>query len=318
MNKKLLRNIAIFAVVTLLSVACLPLSALGYSYETDGLEALYIGNENTGADDNTWKDLSGNGYDITEMPDDDDNYFTADAYRLDSIKVMLPNALKDVINGTEFTIELTIGDFVPGGDTWNTLISSDNDSLALYRIENGNSLYLKSETSPTAANKRPSVGDAENLIKNSTITVTFKLNEKVKIYVDGELESQENAENQLNLNNLFIGHDATHNRYFAAEFRSIRIYSTALTASQIEANYQADLAQFDDDDNGDDSSDDKSVDDSDDDDDSSSETPSSQDESSKDDSKNPKTGDNFIYIYFIVAIIAAGFMTYIVRSRKTC
>ena len=247
MKNRILKCVSFFAIICLLTVACLPVTtkAADYNYEKNGLEALYIGNNNTGngQDKNAsvWKDLSGKNLDITGVPKDAKSYFTDTGYHLDTQKVFFPKKITDIVNGNEFTIEVNLGDLISKGTSWNTLVNSSNDSFSLYRLLSDDSIVVKSQTDVNKANKRPKALKGLDLLKNSTITVTYKVGGKVTIYVDGVQVAQENAEYGLACGDFFFGHDGAE-RCYATEFRSIRIYSKELTTAQVKANYEVDKA----------------------------------------------------------------------------
>jgi LPXTG-motif cell wall-anchored protein len=245
MKKYFVKYIAVFAIFCLMTVACLPITsnAADYNYEKSGLEALYIGNNNTGngQDKNAtvWKDLSGKSVDIKSVPKDSKSYFTDTGYHLDTQKVFFEGKIKDIVNGNEFTVEVNLGDITSKGTQWNTLVNSTNDSFSLYRLIAEDSICVKSQTDSSKANKRPKAANGLDLLKNSTVTVTYKVGGKIIVYVDGVKVAQEDAQYNLNCGDFFFGHDGAE-RCYATEFRAIRIYSKELTAAQVKANYAVD------------------------------------------------------------------------------
>jgi LPXTG-motif cell wall-anchored protein len=334
MKLRILKYVAFIAIISLITVACIPVTAnaADYNYEKNGLKALYVGNNNTGSgqDKNAtvWKDLSGNKLDITTAPKDSKNYFNDTGYHLDSTKVALPNAIKDVINSTEFTVEVAIGDFSPLGTSWNTLINSSNDSFALFRTKSDNTLNFKSQTTLSTGNKanaRPSTTDAEKNIKNSTITITFKLGGKITMYVNGvQVGEKKDAVNQINCDDFYFGHnDALKNH--VSEYRAMRFYSKELTAAQVKANYEVDKAilgkAYDGGTSISSSSSSTSANSS-----STSAAPSTSStaassskpasSSSTTSTSNPKTGDSSVYVYAILGCTALTSMIFVIRNRK--
>ena len=320
MKQRILKYVAFFAIISLITVACLPViaNAADYNYEKTGLKALYVGNNNTGSGQDkgatVWKDLSGNNNDIKNVPKSDKNFFNDTGYMLDSTKVGLPEAIKNIVNSTEFTVELAIGEFTPKGTSWNTLLNSTNDSFALFRTKSDNTLNFKSQTSTT---------EAEKTIKNSTITITFKLGGKITMYVNGvKVGEQKDAANQINCDDFYFGHnDASKNHL--SEYRAMRFYDKELTAAQVKANYEVDKAVLGKAYGGTTPSSSSSSTAPSSSSSSSTSSTSSAASSSKASSSssttstsNPKTGDNSIYVYAIIGFTALTSMMFVIRNRK--
>jgi len=247
MKRRILKYAALFAVISLLTAACLsvPANAEEYNYVKDGLEALYIGNNNTGngQDKNAtvWKDLSGKNRDITDVPKNGTNYFTDTGYHLDTMKVYFPASINDIVNGQEFTIEVVFGDIEPKGSDFLTFVNCANDNFSLFRRNAGDKIEVKTNNSP---GERPEATGGLEYFKNSTVTVTYKVGGKCIIYVDGEKIDEKPVSTIVNVNTdnrMWFGHDeATRNH--ATEYRAIRFYSKELTADQVKANYEVDKA----------------------------------------------------------------------------
>lgn len=251
MRRKLTAFVTVFFLIAAVCIPLLSVSAETYNYVETGLEALYIGNNNTGdgQDKNAtvWKDLSGKNrnIDLTQLSaaQKEKVYFTDYGLYNDSTKVFFPDEIKDVMNGDEFTVEIVLGDVEPKGSSWNTFINSSNDSFSLFRLVSSDQLVVKSQTDANRANTRPIVNNGLELFRNSTVTVTFKLNGKLTVYVDGVKVKDENAQHKLSCNDFFFGHDDTY-RNHATEYRAIRFYSKELTASEVAANYEVDKVVF--------------------------------------------------------------------------
>ena len=97
-----IRNLAVFSIVIVLLLSFLATSASTSGYVTDGLVALYGGNRNQGnkhdKQSTIWKDLSGNNNDISLTMGDNVKWEDNGLF-LDTIKVYLPDVIKDTING---------------------------------------------------------------------------------------------------------------------------------------------------------------------------------------------------------------------------
>lgn len=204
-----------------------------HDYVSEGLVAYYSGTQSTrdGHDKESakWEDLVG-GHDMT-VKKDDENYFSDDGLRASGVKHYFPDAVVDVINGEEFTVEILLGDFVSLGTNFNTFINSTHDEIALFRRNSENVLELK-----TTGNGRIKIPGCLDLLQNSLVTVTYQQSGKACIYVNGELKGElTTVEGSLGAGDLFIGHsDGT--KTFDTTYRSIRFYSRALTAEEALAN----------------------------------------------------------------------------------
>ena len=147
---------------------------------------------------------------------------------------MFPQAIVDVVNGNEFTVEISLGAFTPIDDGFNTLMNSANDNFALFRRVSGDFIEFKN-----ASNARPKVAGGEEYFKNSTVTITFKVGGKCTMYVDGVQIGQTDATVAIGAGDLWFGHDLD-TRNFEALYKGMRFYSAELTADQVAANYYAD------------------------------------------------------------------------------
>jgi len=224
----------ITAALLISCIAAVALTGSAAGYETDGLVANYDGSKIAdGA--TTWTDASGNGNDITNLTNDDKNYFKDGAYHLDSIKVDLPDAIDTAIGGDEFTVEMVIANVESKGTTWNTFINCPSDDFSLFRKNDDDTIVVKLHP-----NQRPTASDAIETLKGATVSVTFKVGGKSCLYINGELAGEVDCTSKLaNPAGMFFGHDAD-NKNFSADYKAMRFYSKALTAAQIKANYDVD------------------------------------------------------------------------------
>ena len=205
-------------------------------YVTDGLVSLYSG-MNSGADDAVWEDLVGdNDLPITI---NDKNYFTEEGLLAEGTQHYFPQAIVDLVNGNEFSVELSFGDFTSIGGSFNTFLNSRNDNFALFRRNANDNLEFKWAGKPGEA--RPKVGDGLNLIDNGVITVTYKVGGACRVYADGELLAEVSCDTAMGADNLFIGHEDA-SKMFSTIYRSIRFYNRELTPAEVKTNAKADGA----------------------------------------------------------------------------
>ncbi len=212
------------------------------SVVTDGLAAYYDASNNTGAGQDkeatTWKDVSGNGIDF-EIDLDENNYWTDNAYHVNSAFCFFDDSLVDVVNGNKFTVEITVGDFQGLGTSFNTLLNSSNDNFSLFLRTSGDYIEFKN-----SSNSRPKVEGGAELVKNSTVTITFDLDEaECNLYVDGELIDQQFPVSAIGADTFFLGHPED-SRNWTGDVHSVRYYTVALTADQVAQNVAADQAKY--------------------------------------------------------------------------
>ena len=219
-----------------------PAVASDAAWVTEGLAALYDGANNTnGSQDKAaeiWKDSSGNGVDF-DIDLDDSNYWTDNAFHANSAWCYFDDAIVDVVNGDKFTVEIVFGDFTGYGASFNTFLNSDNDNFAWFIRNDGDFLEFKN-----AGNSRPKVAGGMDFVNNSTLTITFDLEEcECFMYVDGELIGEQYPVSNVGADSMFLAH-ADASRNWEADVHCIRYYTTALTAEQIAQNVAADQAKY--------------------------------------------------------------------------
>ncbi|MBR5311374.1 MAG: hypothetical protein IKU40_00635 [Clostridia bacterium] len=212
------------------------------AWVTEGLAALYDGaNNSNGSQDKTaeiWKDSSGNGIDF-DIDLDDANYWTDNAYHANSAWCYFDDAIVDVVNGDKFSVEIVFGDFTGYGASFNTFLNSDNDNFAWFIRNDGDYLEFKN-----AGNDRPKVAGGMDFVNNSTLTITFDLDEcEANMYVDGEMIGQTFPVSNVGADSMFLAH-ADASRNWEADVHCIRYYNTVLTAEQIAQNVAADQAKY--------------------------------------------------------------------------
>lgn len=246
--KKFIAFITVFALaVSMLGIAAFAEEAKTFNnpYVKDGLVALYQGDFNTanGQDKaaTTWADLSGNGYDIEEIPADSATW-TDNGLDVSATKIYLPTEIKDTINSNNYTVEFAMEDFVVEsiGSQFATFVNNDgNDNFSLFlRVNAGtNNLEFK-----CAGNERTKVPDGRETLDGGkvTLTVTFEEDGDICFYVNGELMDTKTQLASMNVDGeMFIGHpDAT--RHYDATIKSVRFYDRALGEDEVLANAVAD------------------------------------------------------------------------------
>lgn len=204
-------------------------------YVTDGLVSLYSGIQNTAdgyaPDATVWTDLiSGN--DLT-MTINDKNYFTREGFHLNSARNYFPQAIVDLVNGDEFTVEMFLGDLVSLGSAYNTFINSSNDNFSLFRRLSNDVIEFKFAGNTGA--ERPTVEDGLNAFANSVVTITYKVGGETVIYVDGVAAASKPVSRSMGAGDLFLGHNED-TRNYETTFRSLRFYNRELTAEEVAAN----------------------------------------------------------------------------------
>ncbi len=212
------------------------------AWVTEGLAALYDGANNAnGSQDketSTWKDSSGNGIDF-EIDLDDTNYWTDNAFHANSAWCYFDDAIVDVVNGDKFSVEIVFGKFTGYGASFNTFLNSDNDNFAWFIRNDGDYLEFKN-----AGNDRPKVAGGMDFVNNSTLTITFDLDEcEANMYVDGEMIGQTFPASNVGADTMFLAH-ADASRNWEADVHCIRYYTTVLTPEQIAQNVAADQAKY--------------------------------------------------------------------------
>lgn len=240
----IMKKILCLALVSVMMLACM-LSASAAAtdgYVTDGLEAFYDAASNTEA--TTWKDLSGKGNDIVDLPNTDTCKFVDGAYLNTATKVYFPAGIPAIINEkASWTTEFVFGDVNVTGTNWGTLANCNNDSYSLFYLVSAGNLVLKNNGS--TANPRPTYtlpgGFAD--LSNKTVSVTFENGVASKLYIDGvEVASAVPAAALTIGDNFFFGHDDA-TKSHTTEYVAMRFYSRALTADEIAQNVAADKAE---------------------------------------------------------------------------
>lgn len=235
-----MKKLLSFALIILLaSVMIIPVSAaVPDGYVSDGLVAFYDA-DGVAAGTTTWVDLSGNNNDITDVPATDTCKFTGSAYLNTATRVFFPTAVKDALLGDEWTTEMVLGTTTVTGTTWGTYLNSTNDNYSLFYRGNDTSIVLKNNGA--TPNTRPTyVLSSYTDLENATVTITFKAGGDCIMYINGQQVASANGGVAITPDDFYFGHNDA-SKSHTTEYKSIRFYSTALTADQVAANYAADI-----------------------------------------------------------------------------
>lgn len=242
-----MKKVIYFALTVIIVLSLVPFCvSAADGYADAGLIARYDGDNNTGGgQDKTatvWKDLSGNGNDITNVVNDKYSSFSDDAYILDSYGLDLPDKITDVVNSDAYTIEVEMGGIESYADSFINFFTARNDHLAFFLRLDGDYLEYKASTSDTG-NDRPKVENGFDLLVNSTVAVTFDLSGDIIMYCDGVELMRTTPVTAIDADVIMLGHDDAA-RLYKGEFKSVRVYDRALSAEEIAANYAADKLSY--------------------------------------------------------------------------
>ena len=212
-------------------------TALPHPFVKEGLVAYYEGTQNNrdghNPDATTWQDLVGDNHMTVTV--NQTNYFTEDGFHVDSTKHAFPNALSEIVNGEEFTVELQIKDLVSIGTNFNTLMNSDNDHFALFRRNAVDELEFKH----TPDVPRPKASNCLDTLQDALITITRSVEDSCcRLYVNGQLKQEVIAPITLETTNLFFGHSEA-GKSFSATYSAIRFYDRALSEGEVRHNAAA-------------------------------------------------------------------------------
>ena len=216
------------------------LAPVEHDYVAGGLVAWYSGTQNARSGHSTssteWQDLIGSNH-IT-VAKDANNYFTAEGYHLNASQNNFPSAILDVINGSEFTVELHVANLVaPSTMAYNTLMNSGNDNLALFRRHSNDALEFK--FAANSGDARHSIPNALASLQDTLITITYRVGGTCSIYYNGVLQQTKSSPSAMGADSLFFGHSEA-NRQFEALYKNIRFYNRALTEGEVKRNAYVD------------------------------------------------------------------------------
>ena len=203
-------------------------------YVSDGLVSLYSGIQ-SGADEAVWEDLAGDN-DLS-VAVSSKSYFNGAGLYVNGVQHLLPQTIVNLVNSNAFTVELSFDEFVSIGGSFNTFLNSKNDNFALFRRNSNDVLEFK--FAANQGSERPTAPNGLDLIDRGTVSVTYEVGGKCRIYVDGVLMSEAASPKAMGADNLFIGHTED-SKKFETTYRSIRFYDRVLTAEEIAANAASD------------------------------------------------------------------------------
>ena len=232
------------SLLTIAAVFALPMNAAEPTVVTNGLVIHYDGANNTGnGQDKTaavWKDATGNNNDFS-IALDNVNKWADNALHVDGAFFYFPDKAVEVINGQAWTVEITFGKIELLGTNYDTFIFSNNDNFSIFRRVNNDSIEFKGND---AKAERVVIADGNNLMNESTVTVTYTLSGMVRVYVDGVLmgEMPQNGK-AMEADNLALGHTDS-KRYWTGDIHSIRFYDRELTADEVAQNSEADGVKY--------------------------------------------------------------------------
>ncbi|NLN03759.1 MAG: LamG domain-containing protein [Clostridiaceae bacterium] len=236
-----IKRIALLTIAVIMCLSVFMVSASTKGYVTEGLVGFFDGTNNQGnkhdKQSTTWKDLSGSGNDITVILNEkckwnDNGYFN------DSTRIYLPQALTDLINSNEFTVEIVLNTFTSKGLHYNPIMNCDNDMFSLFRRIGDEVMQFKNNGNP-----RPTslTGVALGyLSERVTLTITYKVGGKSTMYINGEKIDSQNANVAVGADRMFFGHD-DETRNFSTNYEYIRFYNRELSADEVSKNYNEDL-----------------------------------------------------------------------------
>ena len=216
-------------------------------FVTDGLVSYYSGSGNNGK--TIWEDLEGDN-DITGLTVNDTNYFKDSGFVVNNTQQVLPAELIDVIGGTnEFTVEIRLSDFEHTSGVAD-ILGFNNQAFYLFFGNGATTLTLKTFPQSYTGDWGYRV-DVENMSSElqdaSLLTVTFKVGENksdIIVYHNGVLVGSvatraEYAEPLQSATTLSFG------KNFSAVYESMRFYNRALTAEEVQQNFEAECIAFD-------------------------------------------------------------------------
>lgn len=243
--KKILTSVLCCCMLMTLFIGSYPKisAATDGKYTENGLVARYDGSQN-GVDghdiySNVWQDLSSNGYDI-DLSGKSDSYFTKHGLVIDHESFVMNDAVLNTINSEEFTVEVCVGEIYSTGKDFTTFINSvGNDNFALFLNTSGNYIQFKANS-----NARPGKTEGVDNTEYHTLAVTFSLNSFSRLYIDGVLVSSEVPTELVQAIGPIHLSSVANNKLHKAEYRNIRVYSRALSASELVKNADSDRVTY--------------------------------------------------------------------------
>ncbi len=214
----------------------------------DGLVVWYDGSNNSNGTQNTeatvWTDLTGNGNDMT-VHLNETNYWTDNAFHIDSKAHYFPQAVVDTVNLEGWTAEFAFGELNYTATDYVTFAMSDNDKFSLFIRQSDGKLEFKYQNK---GENRPLAEAGGELSNNATLAITYYPADAeghfpIKMYVNGV----EAASGYSTLSNqadtlMFCHEDAQ--RSWSGDIHGFRFYNRALTDEEILDNAEADQKNY--------------------------------------------------------------------------
>lgn len=229
----------------------------GNSYVQNGLITYLDGINNTGEghSNNTdiWKDLSGNNNDATlyNSPEWSNNSLTFDG--IDDYGVLTNTANLEFPDGLTLETRVKIISTDNGSDRIYIMFldnaSSGNPANGLsfcFGKERPKQIYSRIKVNNSNASYIiPKASNDNEINRYYTITLTHN-NNNVNLYIDGTLIETLNANGEYtkSSNPIYLSLQYLGNIYSNVEFQNLLIYDRALSESEVQRNYQADLARY--------------------------------------------------------------------------
>lgn len=223
----------------------------GNSYVQDGLIAYLDGINNTGEghsnDTTVWKDLTNNGNDATLYNNPTWNNASLTLDGVDDYGILANMANTQFSEG--LTLETRAKILSIKNISTDFIIDNENsttsyDGLKLYITKT--SLRITTDLGINGSNSTTNSTDSIiELNKTHTITTTYD-NNTIKLYIDGNLVAEKNKVGEYlgSTQGINIGRQYRTGQCSNIEFQNILIYDRALSDSEIQRNYQADIARY--------------------------------------------------------------------------
>ena len=214
----------------------------------DGLVVWYDGSNNSNGTQNleaaVWTDLTGNGNDLT-VHLDEKNYWTDNAFHVDSKAHYFPQTAVDTVNAEGWTVEFAFGELAYNGIDYVTFAMSDNDKFSLFIRQSDGKLEFKYQN---RAENRPLAEDGGALSNNATLSIVYyPLNEEnvypIIMYVNGVEAARGHSTLANQADTLMFCHEDP-SRSWSGDIHSVRFYNRALSADEILDNADADQKNY--------------------------------------------------------------------------
>jgi len=171
-------------------------------------------------DDVTGLRIQGNGSDVTALPD----------------------AVKNALNGSSFTLSFFISDINQRNtDECISLIGDVKSNFAIYKIIGANKIYLKLPGTKTIVRRTWWYKDYDNETHSKGIdghycTITLdRSTGALKWYIDGQLVRQSNYTTSTAINDVSLLTESGN----SAVYKQIKVFNIALDAEEVAEEYQA-------------------------------------------------------------------------------